>query len=163
MFYETVFVALEHHGVRYAVAGGVAVILHGIPRMTADLDLVVDLEPENLRHFLHTMSELGYQPRLPVPADDLLSKDKREDWIHNRNLHAFTFWNKDRPFEEVDLLLRASQDPNIIERAVLLQAEAIKISLVGLDDLIGMKRDAGRDQDQADVEALEKLKAIKGD
>lgn len=47
--------------------------LHGIPRMTADLDLVVSLNSENLARFLNAMREIGYQPRLQVPADDLIA------------------------------------------------------------------------------------------
>lgn len=160
MFYENVFLALERHRVRYAVAGGVAVNLHGIPRMTADLDLVVDLESENLRRFLQSMQELGYHPRLPVPAEELLDQDKRKDWIENRNLHAFTFWNEKKPFEEVDVLLQVPQIPNIIERAVRLQIESMTLFLVQLDDLMEMKRAAGREQDHADLDALEKLKTI---
>ncbi len=63
MYYESVFKALQENNVRYAVAGGVALVLHGVVRFTADLDLIVDLEPENLSRFVHTMSGLGYRPR----------------------------------------------------------------------------------------------------
>ena len=38
--------ALEKGGVRYLIVGGVAVVLHGHLRATADLDLVLHLEPE---------------------------------------------------------------------------------------------------------------------
>ncbi len=163
MFYESVFLALAQHGVRYAVAGGVAVNLHGIPRMTADLDLVVDLEVDNLRCLLKAMHQLGYRPRLPLPAEDLLRVEKRRDWVENRNLHAFTFWNQNKPFEEVDVLLQASEIPDIIERAIGLQLESITIFLVDLDDLIMMKRAADREQDRADLAALEKLKTLEKD
>jgi hypothetical protein len=163
MFYENVFSALSRHKVRYAVAGGVAVNLHGIPRMTADLDLVVDLAVENLGRFLLAMQELGFRPRLPLPAEDLLWLEKRKDWIENRNLHAFTFWNQNKPFEEVDVLLQASEIPGIIERSVELQLDSITIYLVELNDLMIMKRAAGREQDRADLAALEKLQAMEKD
>jgi hypothetical protein len=39
---------LERAGVRYLVVGGVAVVLHGYLRTTLDLDLVIQLEPDNL-------------------------------------------------------------------------------------------------------------------
>ena len=41
--------ALEVAGVRYVLVGGLAVLLHGIDRLTADIDLVVDLAPEQAR------------------------------------------------------------------------------------------------------------------
>lgn len=46
MYYELVFRNLNKKKVRYVVIGGIAVNLHGIPRATADLDLMVDLEKE---------------------------------------------------------------------------------------------------------------------
>ena len=48
MFYEEVFRALNKNKVRYLVVGGGAVVLHGVVRMTADLDLFVDLKENNL-------------------------------------------------------------------------------------------------------------------
>lgn len=43
--FETVFAALNRYEVRYVVVGGLAVVLHGHPRLTGDLDLAVDLTP----------------------------------------------------------------------------------------------------------------------
>jgi hypothetical protein len=73
--------------------------------MTADLDILVSLDRKNLEHLLAAMDELGYRPRLPVPVSDLLDAQKRRDWLASKNLHAFTFWNQQRPFEEIDVLL----------------------------------------------------------
>ena len=42
--FEPVFLALNEAGVRYVIVGGLAVVLHGYPRFTADLDIVLDLE-----------------------------------------------------------------------------------------------------------------------
>lgn len=158
MFYAEVFSSLNRHRVRYAVAGGVAVNLHGIPRMTADIDLIVDLEPGNLGQFLEAMKELGFRPRLPVKAEALLSTEERRNWITARNLHAFTFWNENRPFEEVDLLLSESEDPGMLERSQVVEAGQLKLKVVTVDDLINMKRRADRLQDRADIEALQQLK-----
>jgi len=46
MFYQEIFDALEKKKVQYLVVGGVAVVLHGFVRATADLDLMVALDPE---------------------------------------------------------------------------------------------------------------------
>jgi uncharacterized protein (DUF1330 family) len=66
---ERVLAALERAGVRYLVVGGVAVVLHGFLRTTADLDLVIQLDPANVRRALDALTDLGYQPRAPVPAE----------------------------------------------------------------------------------------------
>jgi hypothetical protein len=46
---ETIMEALNHAGVRYLVVGGLAVVAHGVVRFTADIDLVLDPEPESRR------------------------------------------------------------------------------------------------------------------
>jgi len=42
---------MNEKGVRYIVVGGIAVNLYGIPRMTYDIDLMLDLEDKNLKNF----------------------------------------------------------------------------------------------------------------
>ena len=55
--YLAIFRRLNEAGVRYAVAGGMAVNLHGIPRMTYDIDLVLRLDDRNLAAFVDLMTE----------------------------------------------------------------------------------------------------------
>jgi hypothetical protein len=56
--YVPVFEALNHMQVRYVVVGGLAAVLHGYARLTADIDLMVDLEPE----------EAKKRPSTPLPS-----------------------------------------------------------------------------------------------
>lgn len=72
---ERVLGALERAGVRYLVVGGVAVVLHGYLRTTADLDLVVGLEPENVRRAVGAFRDLGFEPRVPVAVRVLALDD----------------------------------------------------------------------------------------
>ena len=78
MLYEQVFNSLQEHRVRCLVVGGLAVNLHGVPRMTIDLDILVDIETGNLNNLLTALSRIGYRPRLPVNPEDLLDASKRE-------------------------------------------------------------------------------------
>lgn len=80
VFYEEVFRALNRQGVRYLVVGGVAVNLLGVPRMTKDLDLMLDLEDDNLKRFVSAAKELGYRPRAPVSLDEFEDAAKRASW-----------------------------------------------------------------------------------
>ena len=77
---ERVLSALNRENVRYLVAEGVAVVLHGYLRTTADLDLIVQLEPKNILGTLRALDSLGYRPRAPVAAEDFAdeSKDRLE-------------------------------------------------------------------------------------
>jgi hypothetical protein len=78
-FYEELLRALAAAEVRYVLVGGVAVILHGVPRTTADVDLVLDLEVDNVRRFIDAVGALGYVPRAPVPAIQLADPEARAD------------------------------------------------------------------------------------
>src|SRR5690349_20452283 len=90
IFYEDVFRALNRHGVRYLVVGGVAVNLSGVPRMTKDLDLMLDLSVGNLKLFLSAVRELGYRPRAPVALEDFADESKRGAWRREKGAVVFT-------------------------------------------------------------------------
>ena len=40
--FRALFTTLEAHGLRYVLVGGLALVLHGVDRLTADIDLAVD-------------------------------------------------------------------------------------------------------------------------
>lgn len=163
MFYEDVLSRLQDAGVRFLVVGAVAMNLHGVPRMTADLDLLVELSEPNLTALVEALEALGYKPRLPVPASSLLDPALRREWVERSNLKAFTFVHSLRPLQEVDLLI---ESPVPFEEAdshkKVLTAGRLRIPVVSLDHLITMKRAGGRAQDAMDVEAMKKLKRVLG-
>ena len=57
--YKAVFASFDSHDVRYVVIGGVAAILHGVPRMTFDLDILIDPSPANAHRVLEALTEVG--------------------------------------------------------------------------------------------------------
>ena len=59
---------MEAAAVRYLVAGGLAVNAHGYIRFTRDVDLVVQLVPDNIGFAFAALSELGYRPTVPITA-----------------------------------------------------------------------------------------------
>lgn len=44
-----VFASFQKHNVRYLVIGGIAAVLHGVPRATFDLDILIEASPDNAR------------------------------------------------------------------------------------------------------------------
>ena len=48
MFYLNLFKALKDHDIDYLLIGGLAVNLHGVPRMTMDVDLLIALDADNI-------------------------------------------------------------------------------------------------------------------
>ncbi|MBP99624.1 MAG: hypothetical protein CL477_02985 [Acidobacteria bacterium] len=155
---ERVLEVLNRARVRYLVAGGVAVVLHGYLRTTADLDLIVQLEPDNARRALHALGALGYEPRAPVPAEQFADAHIRERWIRDKNLEVFSLWSDESPGLDVDLFVREPFDFDMVyESAVELRLETTTVRVVPRRLLIEMKKQAGRPRDLEDVEALEQL------
>lgn len=49
---QTVFASLRTHEVKYVVIGGIAAVLHGVPRATFDPDILIEATHDNARRLL---------------------------------------------------------------------------------------------------------------
>jgi hypothetical protein len=122
------------------VIGGVAAILHGVPRMTGDIDLLIEASLDNARRMLAVLKELGYDTSEFVTPAELLSVKllmfengiKIDVMMQIPGLDFSTAWNN-KEIHCVD------------EQAFYLVSKA---------DLIASKLAAGRQKDQEDVKAL---------
>jgi predicted nucleotidyltransferase len=156
--YQTIFKKLNQKKIDYLVVGGLAVNFHGIPRMTYDLDLMILLEPKNILNIVAFLSKLGYRPRVPVDPKELADGEKRDLWIKEKNMKAFTFYSDKQPLGEIDLLIDTPVSyPQLIKRAVSIEVQGIPIPVVSIPDLIRLKRKTGRKQDLSDVQLLKKV------
>ncbi|MGH7322892.1 MAG: nucleotidyl transferase AbiEii/AbiGii toxin family protein, partial [Candidatus Rokuibacteriota bacterium] len=127
-FYEDVLLALQDGGVRFVLVGGTAVILHGVPRTTADLDIVIDLEESNVRRLIEAMTRLGFRPRAPIPAADLATPERRREWIEEKGMRAFTFQRPGRLLDEVDIIIDAPLTfAELRGEARVLEAEGLRL------------------------------------
>ena len=152
---ERVLELLNDAGVRYLVVGGVAVVLHGHLRTTADLDLALDLEPGNVGLAVGALAASGFQPRAPVNIEDFADPTTRRGWIDDKNLEVFSLWHPDIPGYEVDLFVTVPFDFNAVyDRRIDLPIDRTIAPVIGLADLIELKRAAGRVRDLEDVGAL---------
>lgn len=157
--YERILVGLEQGGVEYAIAGGVAMNLHGVPRMTADVDIVVSLEETNLRRLWDTAGNLGLRPRQPIAQETFCSIQALRALTQEKNLRAVTFEDPQNVFIQLDVIIAPSVAfTEIAGRRVWIAVGNARIPVVSIDDLIRMKTASGRLQDKADVDALHRLK-----
>lgn len=156
---ERIFAALEAARVRYLVVGGVAVVLHGHPRLTADLDLVLALDAENIRAASEALASLGYRPRAPVSLEAFADAEMRRVWIEEKGLTVLSLASPELPLTEIDLF---AAEPFPFEpaylRALRVEIGSTNVTAANLDDLIALKRLAARPKDLADVEALEAIR-----
>jgi len=152
MFIQRLVKSLQTNEVNYALVGGYAVALHGAVRGTMDIDLVIQIDELSFSHVEKAMAEIGLQPRLPVTASDVFHF--REEYIKNRNMIAWSFVNANNPTEMVDIII--TENLSSLE-SVTKQAFGLNIQVLSIQDLIAMKRKAGRPQDVEDVKVLEQL------
>jgi predicted nucleotidyltransferase len=158
--FDLVLAALEERKVRYLVVGGVAVVLHGYARFTADLDLVVALDPSNVIAAMEALTSLGYRPRAPVAALDFADPDKRREWIRDKGLTVLGLWSPKHPATEVDVFV---EEPFAVDEALARATRARlgenTIVVASIADLIELKRKAGRPKDLDDIEKLQEILA----
>jgi hypothetical protein len=153
--YQSIFQGLSREKIDYVVIGGLAVNLHGIPRMTYDMDLVILLDPENIMKIVNKLANWGYSPRAPVQPKDLADEKKREMWIKEKNLKAFSFFSEKHPVGEIDLLIDSPIPyKDVRERAILFDLGGVGVPVISIPDLIELKMKSGRKQDISDVEHL---------
>lgn len=153
-----IFAALNAAHVDYVVVGGLAVILHGYLRATADLDLAIGLSPDNAKRGMDALGSIGLQPRLPVSLDDFADAGKRADWLRNRNMLVFPLWDPANPIRSVDVFI---DEPvafgDLLADAVIKDLQGLNVRIASIPHLIEMKRRAGRPRDLDDIDKLQQI------
>lgn len=140
------------------MVGGVAVVLHGYLRTTLDLDLVLHLERANVERALNALASLGFQPQVPVPLSSFAHPEIRETWLRDKNMTVFSLWHPDYPGFAVDLFVQEPFDFDTVHRRALRVSLAdVDVTVVSREDLVAMKRAAGRARDLDDIAALSEL------
>jgi len=138
---KAVFASFESHEVRYVVIGGIAAILHGVPRATFDLDILIDPTPDNAERLLEAMTECGLGTASLTSPDDVLA-------------NVITVF-QDRLRIDVQTGTPGIDFARAWERRQRMTYEGQTFNVVCKADLIASKRASGRDVDLEDVRLLE--------
>jgi len=96
--FKNLFSALNQESVKYLVGGGVAVNLYGIERATADIDIILKVDAKNLSKFITVAKNLVLKPKLPLPLDDLMDREKRKGWTVDKNMVVYSLYDSRNPF-----------------------------------------------------------------
>lgn len=162
LYYERIFKAFQKHKLRYLLAGGMAVNLHGIPRFTKDVDILIAVTAGNMERLRKVILDLGLRPRMPVTLEDFLTPAQWPVWSRKKNLKALSLFNPKDPYEGVDILWNVGLTYEEAKKGrKSLRIGALRLSLVSIPDLIKMKKKAARQQDLSDVAALQKIQRHK--
>ena len=157
--------ALVRARVDFVVVGGVAVVQHGFPRATQDLDVVPDPSPDNIYRLWDALSELDARPtELPgIPPVEPPVAFSRE------SLALAGSWELETRYGFLHLLqylvgkVESPDDyAHLRDRAETIRYDFGTVTFVGYRDLIDLKYLAGREQDMIDIRALEEARGSAG-
>jgi predicted nucleotidyltransferase len=146
-----IFDVLVRHGVDFVVIGGVAVIGHGSTRVTQDVDFVASVEPDNLARLEAALAELDAQ--LWGVDAHLLGIDLDAQTLAEGG--NFTLVTRAGGLDFFNEVPGGAPYEQIRSRSVVAEVSGgVKIRIAGIDDLIAMKRAAGRPRDVQDIATL---------
>jgi hypothetical protein len=148
--------ALTEGGVDFVVVGGIAAVAHGSPQITQDLDITYASDAENLERLGSVLVALG--ATLRGVTDDVPFVPDGRTLRHTRVLTLAT--------REGNLDLLAQPDGStgyarLRANAITATVAGIEVRIADLDDLIAMKRAAGRPKDQIYIEELETIRRLR--
>ena len=145
LFEETrrLLLALEQRGIEYALVGAVALAVHGVPRATTDIDLLI--RPESIEAVAKEARELGFV----IEAQPM----RFPDGMEIRRLSKIV----DEETLTLDLILVDANLEEAWASRKRVEASFAGAWVVSRDALIRMKAWAGREQDIADVKRLVEL------
>lgn len=154
--FDAIVRVLNDAGVRYLVVGGLAVNAHGYLRFTKDVDLVIQLIPDNIMQALDALRTLGYRPLAPVTARQFSDQAIREDWIRGKGMQVFQLWSDDHVETSIDVFVyEPFEFDKEYENALIKPLYgSTEVRFVSIPTLIKMKETAGREQDRIDIEHL---------
>lgn len=142
---------LKDQKINYMVVGGYAVNFHGYSRNTVDIDLVIKLTLSNLKKIEKLLGQMNMVSRLPIDAISIYNF--KDEYIKNRNLIAWNFYNKDNPTDQIDILITHDVSDFKSEK---FRVKELEVKVITKDDLIKMKKKSGRDKDLLDIRELTK-------
>ncbi|AOX02227.1 hypothetical protein BJP34_24785 [Moorena producens PAL-8-15-08-1] len=133
---------LNDNQVKYLVIGGYAVAVHGHPRYTKDIDIWIEMSPENAQQMMIALTQFGFGS-LGLAAEDFQTPDQIIQLGY--------------PPNRIDLITT----PDGIDFETCYQAKIeviiddISVNFIDLDNLKKNKQASGRLQDLADLENLQ--------
>jgi hypothetical protein len=158
-YYEEILTALLDAEVDFIVGGGVACVLHGVERVTMDVDIAVAMAPENFTKFLDVIDRLGLKPRVPIDPRSLLDEQVLKSLIEEKQALVFSFLDPDLPIRHIDIFLRSDLNHAALSTHIeLVEFHGRQLKLISKKKLLEIKLSINppRLKDQIDIEFLQK-------
>jgi len=149
--------ALHDAGVEFVLIGGVAARLHGSPSLTRDVDICYARDVDNLDRLADVLR--GVHARLRGVDDDVPFV------LDRRTLQAGGSFTFSTDLGDIDILAipaGVAGFDELARSAETVDLDGFTVQVATVDDLIRMKRAAGRAKDRAEVEILSALREERG-
>ena len=144
---------LVSHGVRFVLIGGYAAAIRGSPVITGDVDVCYVRDDENLERLAAALQQLGATLR-GAPPEVLFRLDARTLKAGDH----FTFSTSAGPLDCLGTPAGTDGFADLDASATDEDLDGLVVRVASVDDLIRMKRAAGRPQDKIAVEWLAALR-----
>ncbi|MCC7417568.1 MAG: hypothetical protein IT176_10545 [Acidobacteria bacterium] len=131
---------------RWLVFGAQAVVIHGVPRLSADVDVTLALVPDAPDRFAADMRAAGFVLRVDDP-----------DFVRRTRVMPFVHQATGLPLDVV--LAGSGLEDDFLERAVRVEIAGTAIPVIDASDLVIAKVLAARPKDLEDARALWALHA----
>jgi len=157
---KEIIISLAAAEIKFVICGGVAVVLHGVERLTMDIDLALSMDADNLSAMINVMHDIGMTPRVPVPAETLLNPDMRKIMVQEKNALVFTFIDIKNPYRQVDIFIQNENlYSELIRDSSVIEISGYKIPVISINKLISMKKEVNppREKDLSDIRELIKI------
>ena len=135
--------ALNGQQVEYLIVGGYAVIYHGYPRTTGDLDVWVNKTEENYDRLVKTFEDFG-MPTFDMTKENFLSKPELDVFAFGRSPVSIEILNS----------VKGLKFEGAFENSVTTEMSGVEVRLLSREDLLVAKRAANRPRDINDIENL---------
>lgn len=155
-----ILVTLADEGVDFVVGGGVAAVLHGVERVTMDLDIALSWDEHNLRRFIAAMRALRLEPKMPVPPEVLLDGKSLDLLMHSKGALVFSFCDPTDPLRLVDVFIKQELAFDVLSPdAVLVPLRGRTIRVISAQRLLAIKQSISppRHKDELDISALKAM------
>ena len=145
--------ALRDADVHFVLIGGLAAQVHGSPSLTLDVDVCHSLEREDLDRLAGCLRDLAaFRRDMPAGVDAPLDV---------RALSASGVLTLRTRHGDLDLLANPDPSfdyPTLAAGSIRAEILGVEIAVASLDDLMAMKRAAGRPKDLIELEILGALR-----
>jgi hypothetical protein len=133
--------SLNENNVRFLVVGGYAVAFHGHPRYTKDLDVWIEINPDNAQRLIQALEQFGFASLELIPNDFL-------EWGMIVQLGY--------PPNRIDLImgLAGVDFEECYDKRMITDVGGVVVPFIDLENLRRNKQTVGRLQDLADLENL---------